>query len=327
MTQKEKLYEFIVKDLTSEVSEEEKVLFEKNLLLHPVQKNTYNVLKHFWNSYFPKIKNNNIIEKTEKKLGFTYHQEIKSSKRFNFRVASTVLIILSLGTLGFYYLKLNQNNTAEITEYKSGQDETKEVVLSDGTKVWLNASSALLTVEPFKGDTREVRLIGEAYFEVTHNPKKPFLVKTLGLTTKVLGTHFNIISYPGEAQQEISLYEGKVELIDESSSKNNVIVNPGEQAYFDDQKDKFLIKKTELGAPAVWRNGVLQFYDEELDNIAVTLERKFHTRILIKDEEVGKLRYSANFEEEPLPKILQLLNEAHEFEFYETKNGIIIESL
>ena len=147
------------------------------------------------------------------------------------------------------------------------------------------------------------------------------------MTTKVLGTHFNVISFPKEAAQEISLYEGKVEIFDENNAKNNVIISPGEQAYFNNKRGQFLVIEKQMGQPAAWRNGILNFYDEQLDHIAITLERKFQTRILIKDEEIGKLRYSANFEEESLVKILQLLKEAHEFKFHETKNGIIIESL
>jgi ferric-dicitrate binding protein FerR (iron transport regulator) len=327
MTERKKLYELLVKDLASEISEEEKKLLEKDLSINQEQKNNTDIIKRFWYSYFPKTGENNIIEKTEKKLGFTYQQKNKSNnKGFVFKVAATFLIALSLGIIGFYSLKLNQNEEVQITEYKSSPDEIKKVVLSDGTRVWLNTSSVLITVEPFSGDNREVRLIGEGYFEVAHNPEKPFLVKTTGLTTKVLGTHFNIISYPGETNQKITLYEGKVELIDENSIKNNVVIHPGEQARFDNQQGKFLVQETDLGLPAVWRDGILRFYDEELNQIAITLERKFRTKILIKDEKAGKLRYTANFEEESLIKILQLLDEAHEFEFYETNNGIIIES-
>ncbi|WP_158862507.1 FecR family protein [Maribellus comscasis] len=326
MTNRDKLYELIVKDLTSEISEEEKILFEKSLISNEEQEQNYNIIKCFWSSYFPTVEKNNIIEKTEKKLGLTYHQNPKSHNGFKFRIAATFLLILSLGVIGLYYFISNQN-TLEIVEYKTGPDEVKEFVLSDGTQVWLNSSSALLTVEPFKGDYREVRLIGEGYFEVAHNPRKPFLVKTPGLTTKVLGTNFNLISFPKEAEQELSLYEGKVELIDDYNTKNNVVLNPGEQAYFNKKRSQFLIKKTELGQPAAWRKGILSFYDEQLKHIVLTLERRYQTRIIIKDEKIGKLRFTANFEGESLFKILQLLNEAHEFVFYETDNGIIIESL
>ena len=327
MTGTEKLYEFIAKDLTSEISEDEKVLLEGSLHTQPEQKQLFDIIKHFWQLYFPKVSNNKIIEKTEKKLGYTYQQKSKSNKGFKFNVAATVLFILSLGLFGFYYVAQNKPNHSVISEYRSGPNEVKDIVLSDGTKVWLNASSSLFAIEPFRGDCREVRLIGEGYFEVAHNPEKPFMVRTPGLTTKVLGTHFNIISFPKEAKHEISLYKGKVELIDDNNEKNNVVINSGEQALFSTQESRFLVIEKELGQPAAWRGGMIEFYDEQLENIVRTLERKFQTRILIKDKKAGKLRYSASFEEESLHEILHLLNEAHEFEFYETASGIIIESL
>ncbi|MBN1987695.1 MAG: FecR domain-containing protein [Prolixibacteraceae bacterium] len=327
MTGREKLYEFIVKDLTSEISAEEKEYLEKKLSNDTRQKNNYLLIQRFWNSFFPNVGENHILERTEKKLDFTYHQGAKADRNFLLNMAVTFLLLVSVGLIGFYTLKFHRNDSVKITEYISSPNEIKEVVLSDGTKVWLNASSALLAAEPFEEDNREVRLTGEAYFEVAHNPEKPFVVTTVGLKTKVLGTHFNIVSYPHEKQQEILLYEGKVELVDNNNVRNNVIIHPGQQAYFNNQQKNFQVRKTELGSPAVWRDGVLRFYDEELNHIAVTLERRFQTRILIKDEQVGKLRYTANFEEESLSKILQLLNEAHEFVYYETENGIIIESL
>lgn len=89
-------------------------------------------------------------------------------------------------------------------------------------------------------------MIGEAYFEVAHNPEKPFYVKTPGLIVKVLGTHFNVISFPKEAEQEVSLYEGKVELMDDFNAKNNVVINQGEQACYNREEGQFYVKKVEL---------------------------------------------------------------------------------
>jgi len=82
-----------------------------------------------------------------------------------------------------------------------------------------------------------------------------------------------------------------------------------------------------LEKPAEWREGILRFYDEDLNSISLILERKFRTKIFIKDKEVGKLRFTASFDTEPLDKILNLLKEAHEFKTEKTTNGIIIKSI
>lgn len=143
MTEKEKIYELIGKELSSEISGEEKKSLEKRLSSSAVQKSVYKVIKHFWYYYFPKSGDNNIIDKTEKKLGFTYQQETRSGKTVILKVAAISLLVLSLSLTGFYYLKSVKNNTSKITEYKTGPDDIKEIVLSDGTKVWLNASPCL----------------------------------------------------------------------------------------------------------------------------------------------------------------------------------------
>lgn len=325
MTEKEKLYELIARELASENSEQEKSILDNIFQNDDDIERRFSIIHKFWNSYFPKTTSNNIIQLTEKKLGYTYHSTAKSKSGFIFRIAATILLILSLGFVGFQLIE--QNKKQELKEYSCGPNEVKNITLSDGTKVWLNSSSMLIALEPFDKDFRKVTLVGEGYFEVAHNNKKPFLVKTNQLVTKVLGTHFNIIAYPGENFQEVSLYEGKVELSNEKQPTNNVIINPGEKATFQLSTENFYVVKTDLGNPAVWRDGILRFYDEELKSITKKLERKFQTKIFIADEIVGELRYTGNFDEEPLLKIIKLLNEAHEFNFQETDNGILIESI
>src|SRR5699024_4906290 len=92
------------------------------------------------------------------------------------------------------------------------------VVLSDGTKVWLNAVSSLKFHTQFKGDSRKVELTGEAYFEVAENKKKPFLVRTENMRVAVLGTSFNISAYEDDGRQSITLVEGAVKVSDKSEA-------------------------------------------------------------------------------------------------------------
>ena len=95
---------------------------------------------------------------------------------------------------------------------------------------------------------------------------------------------------------------------------------------FANDEKNFYIKSIELEKPAEWRDGILRFYDEDLNSICQKLERKFMTKILISDEEIGKLRFTASFDTEPLDKILKLLSEAHDFKTIKTTKGVIIKS-
>jgi transmembrane sensor len=317
-------YELIAKELTSEISEEEKKLldFEISESIEIRQKKT--ILQYFWNHYFPKPLPNQIIKKTEKKLGFS---NSKSSIGFGtiYKIAATILLVISLGYIGYHYPK--PKNNVILNEYVTLPGEVKEFVLSDGTKVWLNSKTVLIASEPFIEDYREILLIGEGYFEVAHNAEKPFIIKTSSLKTTVLGTHLNISAYPGDNQTEVSLFEGKVEVSDKNVPENKMAMNPGQKVSFSNDEKNFYIKLNELEKPAEWREGILRFYDEDLNSIAHKLERKFSTQIFIADEQVGELRFTASFDTEPLDKILNLLKEAHEFKIEKTTNGIILKSI
>lgn len=323
MTKKDKIYELIVKKLTREISEEERKYLDKEISNDNVLKRSFLGLVNFWKYFFPKPKRHSIIEKTEKKLGLTYHSGRNRTIRSILKVAAIFLFIVSLGFSVYQISKPRQE--LALNEYGCGPGETKEVTLTDGTKVWLNSSSLLITSEPFTGKTREVKLFGEGYFEVASNPEQPFIIHTRQLKTKVLGTHFNIVAYPTDDVHEISLHEGKVKLIPDDDV-NSTILKPGHKAYFSINTGDLKVITTDLGTPAKWRDGILRFYDENLFNITQKLERQFHTKIFIADSTVGNLRYTAEFEEESLERILMLLDEAEGFNYKITNNGVIIES-
>lgn len=324
MEETERRYELITKELTAEISEEEKNLLNKEISEDIELRQKVTILQYFWINYFPKPVSHQIIKKTEKKLGFSKKQ---NSIGFGtiYKAAATILLVISLGYIVYQHNK--PKNKVILNEYVTLPGEVKAFVLKDGTKVWLNSKSVLIASEPFIEDYREVLLIGEGYFEVVSNSEKPFIIKTSSLQTAVLGTNFNISAYPGDNKTEISLYEGKVELSAKSSPENKMVMKPGQKAWFSNDEKNFYLKSNELEKPAEWRQGILRFYDEDLSSITQKLERKFSTRIFVTDEQVGKLRFTASFETEPLEKILKLLSEAHEFKVENTPNGIIIKSI
>ena len=319
----EQQYELITKELISEISEEEKKLLDSELAASIELRRKKDILHYFWLNYFPKTIPNQITSKTEKKLGF-------SNTKFSvgigtiYNIAATVLLVISLSYVGYQHFK--PTIIVVLNEYVTLPGEVKEFVLSDGTKVWLNSKSVMIASEPFIEGKREVLLIGEGYFEVARDAEKPFIIKTSSLKTTVLGTHLNVSGYPGDIKTEVSLYEGKVELSDKNKPDNKMAMKPGQKVSFSNDEKNFYTKSNELEKPAEWREGILRFYDEDLNSITQNLERKFMTRIFIADEQAGKLRFTASFDSEPLDKILSLLSEAHEFKTEKTTNGIIIKS-
>ncbi len=324
MTEQDHIYKLLVKHLNDDITEDEKELLDKEFESDNNLRSGFLSLFSFWKNYFPKQKDHNIIEKTEKKLGVTYRAGSGIKNWKSLQVAASILLILSLSFSAFQLFKPKQQ--LALNEYECGPGEVKEVTLSDGTKVWLNSSSLLIASEPFIGNKREIKLFGQAYFEVAHNEEQPFEVQTRNLRTQVLGTHFNVVAYPTDEVHEISLYEGKVQIQAESKANKNYILKPGDRAYFTLNTGNIKVVHTDLGKEAQWRDGILRFYDEDLFSITKKLERKFHSRIFIADSIVGNLKFSAEFEEESLERIIKVLSEAHAFSYKFTNNGIFIQS-
>lgn len=170
-------------------------------------------------------------------------------------------------------------NTLEIP--RGGQFK---VVLSDGSEVWLNAGSQLRYPTTFTGDSREVELIGEAYFQVKHNPKKPFKVHTEDQHIQVLGTSFNISSYPNTTTST-TLAHGKVSV---SNGLNSIlpslILAPGEQAV--STSGKLLKQNADIAKVTAWKDGLFKFQKSSVQDITAQLERWYDIKFVFKNKTI-----------------------------------------
>ncbi|MEO9022859.1 MAG: FecR domain-containing protein [Ginsengibacter sp.] len=162
-----------------------------------------------------------------------------------------------------------QYNT--ITTPRGGQ---YQLILADGSKVWLNAASSIRFPTAFTGKEREVQITGEAYFEVAHNADMPFHVKVNNMDVAVLGTHFNINAYNDEGVMKTTLLEGSVKV---SEGNENVLIKPGEQAQIKKSSDKIIVKKdVDMEEVVAWKNGKFIFQDADIRSIMRQLERWYN---------------------------------------------------
>ena len=176
--------------------------------------------------------------------------------------------------------------------------KTSELTLSDGTKVFLNAGSRLVYPENFMGRTREVFLVGEAFFEVKHDQNHPFIVQTNDLRVQVLGTRFNVSAYPGDHIIETVLAEGKVRI-----EKNNAglfdqttDLIPNQMASFDRITQVTSLKSVDVNNYILWTKGLLQFESTDLNRIVKRLERFYDVRFQFDDPLLGGIRISGKME-------------------------------
>lgn len=182
------------------------------------------------------------------------------------------------------------------------------LILQDGTKVWLNSESTLDYPVRFMADTRQVKLSGEAYFEVTPDTTRPFIVEVNNqYHVKVLGTRFNIKAYPGDDHSETTLVEGKVAV-------NNLVLKPSEQAVL--YQDKTEIRQVNVNYYLAWHEGWFYFNNERLETALQQLGRWYDVQFVFKTEETGNLRVTGKLKRfENLNVILDMLTTTSGYRF------------
>lgn len=164
-----------------------------------------------------------------------------------------------------------------------------KLTLSDQTVVWLNSESQLTYPVAFKGDTRELQLIGEAFFEVSKDSLRPFIVHTASFDIRVTGTEFNVRSYPDE-ESSATLAEGSIQL---EKNKEVYRLNPGQQAYL--QGEEVKVKEVNLEEAIAWRHDAFAFKETPLEEIMNELSRWYDVEIFYLNPEVKKLHFTAWF--------------------------------
>ena len=216
------------------------------------------------------------------------------------------ILILLIGISGVCFYLQHQNNSA-IIEISAAYGETKQIILPDKTEVWLNAGSSLKYPSEFNHKKRLVSLTGEAFFSVTKNHSKPYVVKTSNLKVKVLGTKFNLKAYPKEHQIVATLQEGKIEIETAKHQKQQMV--PNEQLVYNRETSTLNVAKINPKDIPDWENGNLMFSEVTLGEILQTLKRHFNIPFDIdKSIDLSTEHFTIKFERDKnLEQILQVL--------------------
>jgi transmembrane sensor len=226
-------------------------------------------------------------------------------------------------------------------------------LLADGTTVWLNAGSKLYYENDFNGATREVRLEGEAFFDVVKQPNRPFIVHTSGIDIHVLGTAFNVKSYPEDKNVETTLYRGLVQVLRQEDAAGKAIqLRPNQKLILSKQAAIETVKLSEdkrplfKGIPAsfiitpidstkkeserietAWRYNRLEFVGDNFEEVAKKLERWYNVTIVFTDEKVKQLNgLMGSFETETVAEAFAALKELYPINYKITNHEIFVES-
>lgn len=250
-------------------------------------------------------------------------------------IAAIGLLIVSVGSISFYAGRISVlSNTEDIlteqqifSEVVTPLGSTSKIVLPDGSVVWVNAGSTLTYNYDYNKATREVNLLGEAYFEVTHDPLRPFIVKSEELDIKVVGTSFNVKAYQNEESVNVSLVTGtiNVHINNGAVESEEVTLSPDRMLSFNKDSNSVEIIPIEGKDAMAWTSGRVKFTEQPFVKIVKDLERKFSVSIRIESERLKKETYSGSFSpNHTLDQILREVDVDKKYRWTKHRDEIII---
>lgn len=293
------------------ISDDEKVLSELSALWenHPTED----------------IQNPSVLKEAFKIIETkTRTQTIQKQLSFLLRIAGMLLLPILCALATYLYMDKQIQpfmNNQVVVEAQNGHRAA--VVLPDGSKVNLNSGSYISYQQSFGKKVREVKLSGEAFFEVTKNPKKKFIVHTEYINIEVLGTTFNVYAYDKENTVEMVLLTGEVKINTNKAPYQSYYVKPNEKISLDKQSGSLKIRKTDARFETAWLRDEMIFRSERLETVFDKLERKYGVTIQHENFKNND-RFTGSFNEEELTGILDILKIHYHFKYKVQGNKIII---
>lgn len=268
---------------------------------------------------------NNILLRNQKGTGKNIPNRRKSSIP-TWAVASSLFFIISL-TAAWIYFTTPSLEPSTIPAQKwltkatvSGAKLTFK--LPDGSLVRLNANSSITFPEQFTDSLREVRLDGQAFFEVEKNPDAPFLVKTDLLKVTVLGTSFDVLAYPNESKQRVALATGEVSVSSEDGLSE--VLHPLEMLSYSKEKKEMVKKVFDPSKVLGWKEGIIHFESTSFPEVFKTLERWYGVEISIHPSIKFKGRFNGRFDNQSLENVLTGIAYSEGFQFQIDGNEVEI---
>lgn len=225
------------------------------------------------------------------------------------RIAAILVLPLLLVTSYLYLLTISESNLeGQFVEVRTTSGMTSYFTLPDSTKVWLNSDSYVRYPLQFASDMRQVQLVGEAFFDVTKDEKKQFIVKTINNTSiQVLGTSFNVEAYEDINEISTSLVSGKIKFTytDTDQVKRYLDLSPNQKITYDRESRNIALSNTNVMVDTAWKDGKVIFYDTPFEDVLRILEKKFSVLFEVKNPKLKDLYFTGVFTYHPLEEILK----------------------
>jgi ferric-dicitrate binding protein FerR (iron transport regulator) len=252
-------------------------------------------LQKVFNRLLVRIEKNKLKQKSNSRLLYTVS-----------KIAAAVVIGLFIG---IYVSHLKFGQAPEYYIAHSPKGSISEMILPDGSVIFLNADSRIKYSIDGKNKIREVFLQGEAWFDVMTNKKKPFVVHTPFYDVNVTGTQFNIKAYISDSEVTTTLEKGQVTIhsTDDFKIAEDIILKPGEQLVFNNESKKMTIKSVNTKWFSSWKENKLIFVNMSMKELVILLNRKYGVDIEVKNSEILDLHFDGTIKNESIIEILEIL--------------------
>lgn len=247
-----------------------------------------------------------IWNRLQAKLGQNSYQKWQQTLRIQkiYRIAAIFFFILSLG-FSVFFLQQNFSATPEIfSTVQTENGQISQIVLPDGSHVWINSGSAVTYSNHFGVSHRNLNLTGEAFFEIAEDRELPLVVDCGQMQVRVTGTRFNVQSYEPESHVEVVLEDGEVELI--RAGQKFYTLKQGERVNVDIRKNQFSKAQVNVERYTSWKKGVINIYDLPIEEVAKKLEKRYNQKFELMPDVIG-MRYTFTIHNETLEEILKLM--------------------
>lgn len=253
-----------------------------------------------------------------------------TSKRSHFYWAAAAILFVCLGTAMGWMLftspsrQAPKNKDIVITPKKKIENMRQTIHLPDGSTVVLNIGSTLKYPSAFKAGRRDVYLSGEGYFDIKHTPSQPFYVHTGKLLVKVLGTVFNIKSYPEQSNIEVTVTRGKVQVMKENKTLG--VLTSSQQISYANSSENVVLRRVDTSKVIAWKPAELHFDDIKMEEAAKRIEQRFNLIIEFANPAIKECRVTATFSEDDMAEeVLAVICAVSKAEYSFNHNKIIID--
>ena len=286
------------------------------LAISSANRDRFEILKAIWQhrSSDPKALNKDEILERIWQKGHEDEGKKSTGKGLNFNFLSKLvaaLVIFVLAPLLAFLFSRVQPERQQVEVYiikENPASERSRFTLPDGSMVWLNSTSTLRYLENFSTNAREIELVGEAFFEVTKDSLRPFVVKSGDLSTTALGTSFNVTAYPERDMIEVSLVSGRVSIDNNVSHDQLMVLDPGMGMHYDRNTNVATQKMFDSDKVLGWKSGVLIFDGDNFLDFKWKLEHWYGVKINVHGNVPVDWQIRGRFDNEYLTSILDVIS-------------------